>query len=182
MGRQGIEVEVEAIAGEDREAVGCQVLPQGMDHVMGSILSARTEVEHRDQLAERVNDDPEPQHVGAVTQPRAEFIQLEVGQVQLLQPAVMQASTMLPGTRDPARNRLLGVAEHAASSRDTQPFRKHREHEAHLLRGGFQAIESRMPPGTEGAAARLTAKGLDPLGLAMGATPTKAWIRASVIR
>jgi len=164
MRSQGVKVEVEAIAGEDREAVRGQLLAQGMDEVMGRVLGADAEVEHRDQLAQWVNDDLEPPHVCPVAQPGPQFIELEVGEMQLLQPPVMQVGAVLAGACHPAGNRRLSMAEDAARGRDTQPFGQRRQHQPDALGGGFQAVEGRMAARTEGRPTGLTAQRLDALG------------------
>ncbi len=102
-----------------------------MDEVMGRVLGARAEGEHWDQLAQWVNDDPEPQHVRPVAQPGPEFIQLEVGQLQPLEPAVMQplcsparvtqrliVSSVWPNTRLAA-----ATLSPSASAASTSPMR-----------------------------------------------------------
>ena len=129
----------------------------------------RAEVEHWEQLAQWVNDDPEPQHARPVAQPGPQFIELEVGEAQLLQPVVMQVGAVLTSACQPAGNRLLSMAEDPARGRNTQPFGQHRQHQPDTLGGGFQTVEGRMTARAEGRSTGLTAQRLDALGFPVGA-------------
>jgi len=46
MSREGIEVEIEAITGEEREAAWGQTLSQGVDELMRRVLRAGAEIQH----------------------------------------------------------------------------------------------------------------------------------------
>ena len=50
MGREGIEIEIESVTREDRKAVWGQDPPERVDHGMGRILRAQTEMEDRKNL------------------------------------------------------------------------------------------------------------------------------------
>ena len=54
-----------------------------------------------------------------------------------------------------------------------QPFSQGRQHHGDLLGGGFQPVQGRVMSSSERGAAGLTAKGLDPLDIAMFAIPDK---------
>jgi hypothetical protein len=81
--------------------------------------------------------------------------------------AFVQSLCVLASTREPPRNRGLPVAEDPFGGGRIQPFSQGSEHQGDLLRGGFQAIQGRIPSGSERGAASLTAKGLDLLGPTM---------------
>ena len=61
----------------------------------------------------------------------------------------------------------MTVAEDPFSGRRIQPFGQRSEHHGDLMGRGFQTVQGRMPSSTERGAAGLTAKGLDPFGMAM---------------
>jgi hypothetical protein len=70
MGGEGIEIQVETIAREEWEATRGQDPPQGMDHGMGCVLRARTQMQDRKDLRTGVDGQPQPQDVGVAAQPR----------------------------------------------------------------------------------------------------------------
>jgi hypothetical protein len=70
-----------------------------MYDVMGYVLGARTELEHRNHLGERIDDEPEPEDLLGVAQPGAQFVQLQVQEVQMTEEAFVQGLGMLPGAR-----------------------------------------------------------------------------------
>ncbi len=102
--------------------------------------------------------------------------------MQRLQPAVMQAGPLCPGARYPPSNRLLGVAEHAAGGRTTQPFSQRCKHQLDPLRADYQPVEGRVAAGREGRAAGLTAQRLDVLDFAVRVIADDACRWASVMR
>jgi len=61
MGGDRIEVEVEAVTGEDRQTARSQDERDGVKQSIGHVLGAWTELECRDQLGGRVKGDPHPQ-------------------------------------------------------------------------------------------------------------------------
>jgi hypothetical protein len=76
MGGESIEVEIEAITGEQRQAVSSQALSQGVDDPMGRVLRAGTQMEHGQKFGAGVDGQPEPKHLCGAAQPGAQFIQL----------------------------------------------------------------------------------------------------------
>jgi hypothetical protein len=78
MSGQRVEVEIEAIAGEDRQAARSQVPSQGVDNGMSHGLRARIELEHGQNLRARINDQTQPEHVSGATQSGSNFVQLQV--------------------------------------------------------------------------------------------------------
>src|SRR5262249_55193878 len=71
MGCQGVEVVIRLIAREDRDTRRSQPPMQLVDHRMGRILRPRPWVEHRDNLGERIDHHPEPEHMHAAAHPSA---------------------------------------------------------------------------------------------------------------
>jgi hypothetical protein len=63
----------------------------------------------------------------------------------------------------------MPVAEDSLGGGRIQSTGSRRQHHPDLLRGGFQAVQGGVAPRTERRVASLTAKGLDPLGMAMSA-------------
>ena len=67
MSRQRVEVEIEPVTGEERNAAGSQELSQGVDHPMGHVLCAGTELKRRKNLGEGINGQPEPKNLVGAT-------------------------------------------------------------------------------------------------------------------
>ncbi len=61
----------------------------------------------------------------------------------------------------------MSKAEDSFGSRRIQPFGQRRQHHSDYIGRSFQAIQGGVAPGSERGMARLAAKRLDPLGLAM---------------
>jgi hypothetical protein len=55
MSREGIEVQIEAITGEERQTVRGQDLSQGVDEQMCHVLGAGAQMEHRKNLCTRID-------------------------------------------------------------------------------------------------------------------------------
>jgi len=71
MGRQGIKVQVQAIAGEQGQTAWSKALSKRVDHQVGHVLRAGTELEHRQNFGARINRHPQPLHLRTATQPRS---------------------------------------------------------------------------------------------------------------
>jgi len=67
----------------------------------------------------------------------------------------------------------LTEAEDPLGGGCVQTSSQRRQYNGNLLRWGFQAVQGRVAPGTEGRAAGLKAEGLDPLSLTMLAIAKK---------
>ncbi|MGZ3646385.1 MAG: hypothetical protein ACXVCM_21345 [Ktedonobacteraceae bacterium] len=67
MSRQRVEVEIESVTREERNAAGNQERSQGVDHPMGHVLCVRTELKHRKDLGEGINGQPEPKNLVGAT-------------------------------------------------------------------------------------------------------------------
>jgi hypothetical protein len=118
---QRIEVQVQAIAREDRKTLRSQPRTELVDDAMRRVLCPCAEVQDRDELGERIECHPQPEHVGSVAQVGAQFVELEVREVELAEPAVMEYGAVLAGARHPPGNRLLGVAEHRLAAATLSP-------------------------------------------------------------
>jgi len=134
---------------------------------MGHSLCAGAELEHRKNFRARINGQPQPEHLCGAAQPGAQFVQLQVWEQEMAEAAFVQGLGMLPGARQPSRDRGLSVAEDAFSRGRVQPFGQRRQHHGDLVGGRFQPVQGRVMSSAEGGAARLTAKGLDALGSPM---------------
>ena len=114
-----------------------------------------------------IDGQPEPEHLCGAAQPGAQFVQLQVREVEMAEEALVQGLCMLASTGQPGRDGGLSKAEDPLGSRRVQPFGQRREHHGDLVRGGFQTVQGRVAPSTERGTAGLAAKRLDPLGTAM---------------
>ncbi len=65
MSRERIEVHIEPIAREEWEATRSQHLSQGVNHQVRHVLRTGTQVEDRKNLRQRVDGQPQPQHLRA---------------------------------------------------------------------------------------------------------------------
>ena len=81
--------------------------------------------------------------------------------------ALVQSVRVYTCTSEPGGDSGLAIAEDPFGGGRIQPFSQGRKHDGDLVRRGFQTIQGRVAPGSERGAARLTAKGLDALGLAV---------------
>jgi hypothetical protein len=55
MSGEGVEISIEAIAGEERHAAGSQLLAQAMDEQMSHAMGARTQQQHGNAFGERID-------------------------------------------------------------------------------------------------------------------------------
>jgi hypothetical protein len=120
-------------------------------------------MQHRDQLAQGIDRQPQPQCVGAVRQARSELVELDVRQVELPQDAVVKRRAVFTRPRQPAGNRRVRVAEDPRRGRDRQPLCQCCQDFATALGGGFQTVEWRIATRAKGGPTRLAAQGLDAL-------------------
>jgi negative regulator of sigma E activity len=100
MSGESIEVHIQAITGEDWEAARCQNLSQGVNDPMRRVLRARAQMEHRKKLRAGVDDEPEPQHVLATPEPRSQFIQLEMRELEVAERVLVQRLGMFPSASE----------------------------------------------------------------------------------
>ena len=146
---------------------GGQDLSQGVNDAMRRVLRARTQKEHRKKLRAGIDGQPEPQHLCGAAQPRAQFVQLEMRKPEMTEEVFVQDLCMFPCARQPGGDGGLSKPKTRSAAEGSSPSESRSEHHGDLLRGGLQAIQGRVPPGSERGAARLTAKGLDALSLAV---------------
>jgi hypothetical protein len=76
MSSQGIEVEIEPVTGEEREATRSQALSERMDEYMRHGLCSGAKLKHRKNLGEGIDGQPEPEYLFGAAEPRAQFVQL----------------------------------------------------------------------------------------------------------
>jgi len=88
VGGERIKVEIEPLAGKEWEAAWGQALSQRVDELRGHGLGARAEHKHRQNL--RAGIDGQPEHLLGVAEPGAQFVQLEVWEVEMEAEALMQ--------------------------------------------------------------------------------------------
>jgi hypothetical protein len=70
-----------------------------MDHGMGCVLRARTQVQDRKNLRTGVDGQPQPQDVGVAAQPRPQLIQLEIGKLEVTENVFVQGLGVLASAR-----------------------------------------------------------------------------------
>jgi hypothetical protein len=149
VGCQCIKVEIEPVACEKRKAARGQALPQRVDEPMGHKLCAGTQMEDRKDLRAGIDGQPEPEHVFGAAESGAQFVQLEVREVELAEKAFVQSVRVYTCASEPGGDSGLTIAEDPFGGGRIQPFGQSREHHGDLLRGGFQTIQGRVAPGSE---------------------------------
>ncbi len=117
-------------------------------------------MEHGNKLGAGIDGEPEPQHLLGVAQPSAQFIQLEVRELEMGEKALVQRLSVLACAREPGGDGGLPVAEDPFGRRSVQSFGQRREHHGDLMRGSFQTVQGRVAASTEGGAASLDALGI----------------------
>jgi hypothetical protein len=96
MGGEGIEIEVEAVTGEDGHTAWSQNEGDRMEQGIGHELSAWAELESGEEFGGRVTGDPHLQVVGLVVQGGEEFVQLEMAKDQVLEKVGMNLLGVFP--------------------------------------------------------------------------------------
>jgi len=134
---------------------------------MCHVLRARTELEDGKKLGARVDGQPQPEHLCGAAEPRAQFVQLQMREVEMAEGALVQGLCVLASSGQPGGDGGLSVAEDPFSGRRVQPFGECRQHYGDLVRGSFQTVQGRVASSTECDVAGLTTKRLDSFGLAM---------------
>jgi hypothetical protein len=144
---------------------GGQALSQGMNDAMCHVLGAGTELKHRKNLRTRIDGQPQPGDLLSTAQPRAQFVQLHMRELEVAERVLVQLLSVRASASQPRGDGGLMVAEDAGGRGNVQSFGQSSEHHGDLLRRGFQAVHGGIASSTEGGAARLTTKGLDALGM-----------------
>jgi len=142
---------------------------QGLDDHVRCILCAGAEMEHRKDLGERIDGQPEPDHLCGAAQPGSQFVQLEMWEPEVAEGALMQGLCVLASARQPGSDRGLPVAEDTLCSGRIQPFGERRQHHCDLLRGGFQAVQGGVASSAESGVTGLATECLDLLSATMRA-------------
>ncbi len=93
-----------------------------VDGPVRGILGPCSSSEHGDELADRIQRHPPPEHVCAAAQSGAQFVQLHVPHVHLVEPVRGQGMTVRTSVGQPAGARAFAVAEDPHGSRTSAPF------------------------------------------------------------
>jgi hypothetical protein len=67
-----------------------------MDEQMRHVLGARTELKHRKKLGARIDGQPQPHYLLVAQEPGAQFIQLEMRELEMAEEALVQGLCMSP--------------------------------------------------------------------------------------
>jgi len=73
VGCERVERGSEAIAGENRQAIRSQLLPQRVDEEPGHVMRTGTQLEDGNALAQRINGHPEPQCMTSLPRKKVSF-------------------------------------------------------------------------------------------------------------
>src|SRR5215472_3347842 len=104
-----------------------------MDDVMSHVLGSRTELKHGQNLGARIESQPQPGHLGGAAQACANFVQLEVREVQVAETALMKKLSVPACAREPRGDSGLSIAEDPRGSRWVEPFGQRGQHHGDLL-------------------------------------------------
>jgi hypothetical protein len=77
---------------------GGQDLSQGMDDAMCHVLCTGAELEDREKLGAGIDSEPEPEDLLGAAQPGAEFVQLQMQEVQVAEAVLVQGVRMITRT------------------------------------------------------------------------------------
>ena len=88
--RERIEIEIKPVTGKERKESRGQSLSERVDEPMGDSLGAGAELKHGQNLGARIESQPEPEHLTGTAQPGANFIQLQMREVQVAEGALME--------------------------------------------------------------------------------------------
>ena len=78
---------------------------------MSRLLRARTELKHRNNLREGIDGQPQPEDLFGAAQPGSKFVQLEMGDLQVLEAARMEDLSVPACASEPRSDGGLTVAE-----------------------------------------------------------------------
>ena len=131
------------------------------------MLRARTQMEPGEKLGARIDGQPQPEHLSRREEPGANFVQLQVWEMQVTEAALVQGLGMFPCASEPRGDGGLTVAEDPLRGGKVESFSQGGQHECDLLRRGFEAIQGSVTSGRERGAAGLATKGLDRFSLTM---------------
>ena len=63
---------------------------------MGHMLCSGTQLKHRQNLCQGIDGQPEPEHLSGAAQPGAQFIQLQMRELEMAKEAFVQGLCMFP--------------------------------------------------------------------------------------
>jgi hypothetical protein len=144
-----------------------------MDEQVRRILCAGPQMEHGQNLGARIDGQPQPEHLCGDAEPCANFVQLQVRDVQVAEAALMEELSVLACASEPGGDGGLTVAEDPTGFGSVQSFGQRREHHGDVMGRGFQPVQGRVASSTERGAAGRASKRLDLLGTAMLAISEK---------
>jgi len=107
MGGDGIEVEIEAVTGKDRQTARSQDEHDGVKQGIRHILGAWAELQRRQEFGHRVKRHLHPQVIGCVAQSGVQFIQLHMPEGQVPEEMSLSLVGVLTGAREPQAQRHL---------------------------------------------------------------------------
>ncbi len=87
-----------------------------MDERVRRMLCATTQMQHGQNLGARIDSQPQPKHLGGAAEPCANFIQLQVWNVQVAEEALMEELSVPACPSEPGGDGGLTGAEDAFSS------------------------------------------------------------------
>ena len=93
--REGIEVEVEPVTGKERKTARGQALSQSVDDRMCHVLRAGTQLEDGKKLGAGIDGKPEPERLFGAAEAGAQFVQLEVREVEMEEEPLVQSVCVL---------------------------------------------------------------------------------------
>jgi hypothetical protein len=93
-----------------------------VDEQMRHVLCAGAELKHGKNLREGIDSQPQPQHLCGAAQPGAQFVPLEVGDLEVAEAALVQGLSVRALARQPESDGGLTVAEDTFGGGSIQPF------------------------------------------------------------
>ena len=108
MGGIGVEVAAESVAGEGRVGVFVQTQPQIVEEGMSILLVVSAQMKGWNGLGDRVNSQPEPMDTSPDS--GVQLVQLNEGQGQGVEVAVVQQDAVVAHALEPAHTGRIGCA------------------------------------------------------------------------
>ena len=99
-----------------------------MNEPVRRVLRSWAELKHRKNLGEGINGQPQPQDLIGAAEPGAQFVQLEVRELEMAKGPLVQGVCVLASSGQPGDDGGLSKAEHTLCSRGIQPFSQCRQH------------------------------------------------------
>jgi hypothetical protein len=79
---------------------GGQVPSERVDEQVCHVLCAGTQLKHGKNLGAGIDRQPEPQHLRMASEPSAQFVQLQVLEVEMAEEAYVQGLCMFPSASE----------------------------------------------------------------------------------